>query len=44
MKPPPDSWLREHNDRVAEYIHRCNVERFLRNEFGGEDNALGDEW
>lgn len=42
MKPPPDSWLREHNARVAEHIHRCNVERFLTKQFGGEDNALED--
>ncbi|MGA1073478.1 MAG: hypothetical protein ACO3S3_12525 [Pseudohongiellaceae bacterium] len=42
MKPPPDSWLREHNTRVAEHIHRCNVERFLSNEFGGTDYALED--
>lgn len=27
---PPDSYLRKHNEEVAQYIHRCNVENFLR--------------
>jgi len=36
---PPDSYLRGHNDKVGQYIYRCNVEKFLHD---GESATIED--